>query len=75
MLEQPGLVLGVYIPLRTTVINGYSIPGTMPGTDPYEPTGPYYECISCCERTTASDHNGFCSSCGGRVRNLAVARE
>ncbi len=47
----------------------------MPGTDPYEPTGPYYECISCCERTTASDHNGFCSSCGGRVRNLAVARE
>jgi hypothetical protein len=45
------------------------------GTDPYSPTVPYYECVSCSERTVETDHTGLCPSCGGRVQNLAVARE
>ncbi|WP_331233161.1 rubrerythrin-like domain-containing protein [Natronorarus salvus] len=45
------------------------------GTDPYSPTAPYYECPSCSERTIGREHLGRCSSCGSRVRNLAVARE
>jgi len=43
--------------------------------DPYSPSRRYYECTDCGERTTAEDHHAECPECGGRVRNLAVARE
>lgn len=42
--------------------------------DPYTPDRSYYECLNCTYRETA-ESLGHCPECGGRVRNIAVARE
>ena len=43
-------------------------------SDPYTPDRSYYECRDCGYRET-SESLGSCPECGGRTRNIAVARE
>ncbi|WP_157532948.1 rubrerythrin-like domain-containing protein [Haloferax profundi] len=43
--------------------------------DNYRATEGYFECRSCGSRTVSDAHLGSCPSCGGLVRNIAVARE
>ncbi len=35
----------------------------------------YYECRECLTRLSVSESLAACPDCGGRLRNLAVARE
>lgn len=44
-------------------------------TDPYPREKSRYECTDCLERVTVDGHRAECPECGGRVRNVAVARE
>ncbi|WP_120649684.1 rubrerythrin-like domain-containing protein [Natrarchaeobaculum aegyptiacum] len=42
--------------------------------DPYTPSQSYYECTRCGYREPA-EQLPKCPDCGGRTRNIAVARE
>ncbi|WP_313694848.1 rubrerythrin-like domain-containing protein [Halorarum halobium] len=43
--------------------------------DPYTPSGGLFECVVCGARERSSSNPGTCSSCGGAVQNIAIARE
>lgn len=44
-------------------------------SDPYRPTNAVYECYDCSNRQPAADYDGRCPNCGGRMKNISVARE
>ncbi|THE63447.1 rubrerythrin-like domain-containing protein [Salinadaptatus halalkaliphilus] len=46
----------------------------MVSVDPYTPSRARYECYDCGYRE-ATDSLATCPECGGRTRNIAVARE
>ena len=43
--------------------------------DPHRSGHGYYECWGCGNRTTSEHRLETCPTCGGDVRNIAVARE
>ena len=43
--------------------------------DPHRSDRDYYECRVCGNRTTSQRRLETCPTCGGDVRNIAVARE
>jgi Zn finger protein HypA/HybF involved in hydrogenase expression len=53
---------------RVMVVHNASI-------DPHRSEHGYYECQSCGGRTTSDRRLETCPTCGGDVRNIAVARE
>ena len=48
---------------------------TSADVDPYTPEMGYFECVECSRRTTSDERLTTCETCGGQLRNIAVARE
>ena len=43
--------------------------------DPYTPDTSRYECMECLHRVSTDETLGACPECGGKMKNVAVARE
>lgn len=49
--------------------------GAMPTTDAYDTDDTHaYECLTCGERTRATEKPGECPACGGDLRNTSMPR-